>query len=308
VKKRFILVILASLFIISCASTVENSMPNWFLNQYDGTYSKNNYLCSVGAGASKEEAEENAKIALSQIFNTSIKNASVSFDNDNSSSFASRGFIDTTVDDLIGISVVNTFVDNEGLFYIRVALDKRLASNKIREIITPTNNEINSLMSESGSVYTNFQNLIRAQKLAIGIQKYFDQLSVLQNATVTSPLIKIENKIARLKETLAVRVVVNSDDEIASEQLEKVVQSMLLDSGVSINDEGALLEIDYNWSMAPPKDNLYQCNFSLKAQLFENSAVVFSLDTNSRGIGISEESAKSKAYKKAKTIIEGELF
>jgi len=309
VRKIISLLILSCMFFTSCVSVNNNSIPNWFINQYDSSYSKNNYICAVGAGESKEEAEENAKVSLSQIFNTSIKSATVTFDNDTTSSMSSRGYIDTSVDDLVGVSVINTQVDNNGTFYVRVALDKKIASNKIRSIITPKNNEINSLMMDnSKSNFVYLQNLLRAKNIALTIQNYYDQLSVLENATVVSPLMNIENKIAKIKETLAISVVVNAQDIQQTNDLKKVVETMLLNSGVDINANGSTLEIEYKDSLAPPKDNLYQCTFTLKAQLIDKGNVVFSLDKTSRAIGISENSAKEKALEKAMTIIEGELF
>ncbi len=309
-KKKFALFLLSIFLLSSCSTTTNtNSMPNWFINQYDSSYTKNNYVVAVGSGETKEKAEENAKISLSQIFNTSIKNAIVTYDNNNSSSLNTRGYIDTTVDDLIGVNLVNTYVNNDGVFFVRVALDKRIAINKTKEIITPKNNEINSLLNK-GNIddFKYLKNLLKAQKIAISISKYYDQLSVLEGSFITSPSMKIEEKIADLKNSLTIDIIVNSDSKETSNKLKKVVQTMLLDSGVSIDESSAKLIIDYQDSMSDEKDGLYQCSFNLKLQLINNDSIVFSINKDSRGIGINEDSAKNKAMEKASKIVEGELF
>ena len=150
-KIKVALLIIITIVLSSCTSTNNSGLPSWFINQYDATYTKTDYICAVGSGSTKEEAQENAKVTISQIFNTSIKNALVTFDNDTTSSLSTRGYIDTSVDDLMGLKVANTFVNKDGTFFVRVALDKKMAINKIREIITPTNNEITNLIQSQGS-------------------------------------------------------------------------------------------------------------------------------------------------------------
>jgi len=295
--------------IISCSSTNNNSIPNWFVNQYDSTYSKTNFIVAVGSGTSKEEAEENAKISLSQIFNTSIKNALVTYDNDNTSSLITRGYIDTSVDDLLGVKLVNTQLNNDGIFFVRIVLDKALASNKIREIITPKNNEINKLLVNSNNnSYEYLKNLIRAEKIAFENQKYYDQLSVLQDASVSSPLIDVQNKIYEVKNTLSMELIIDSVDLDTKKELQKVIETMLLNSGISIKPSKAKLNVEYKYSFSDVKNSLYQCNFDLYVQLIDDSNLIFSIDKSSRGIGISEETAKQKAMIKATEIIEGALF
>lgn len=306
--KKVIILLLSTLLIVSCATT-NTSMPSWFFNQYDATYNQNSYMVAVGSGDSLEEAEENAKISLSQIFNTSIKNAMQTFENDTTSSFSTRGFIDTSVDDLIGVKVVNTHKSSDGIYFIRVALDKRIAINKTREIITPKSAEISTLMNRGNKNDFEYLNdLIRAQKLAIGMQKYFDQLSVLENSNVVSPLINIEKQIANVKANLKLQIDVNSTDINVSQQLKKVVETMLVDSGVSVENSSAILVIDYNEGSITQNENLYHVGFNLQVQLIDNDSVIFSINKDSRGIGISEETARNKAMDKAVKIIEGELF
>lgn len=307
-KTKVGLLILISIILISCETTNSSNVPSWFINQYDATYTKTDYICAVGSGSTKEEAQENASVTISQIFNTSIKNALVTFDNDTTSSMSSRGYIDTSVDDLMGLKVVNTYVNNEGTFFVRVALDKKIAINKIREKITPTNNEITSLMQLKESDFEYLQDLLRARKLAMSIQSYFDQLSVLEQSTVTSPLLSIEKKITALKQELSLSLNVESENSFAREQLQKAVETMLLDNGISINEGKAILTLDYNSSNAPPKDGLYQCNFTLKVQVIENSVVVISYDKNGKAIGISDSNAQEKAIEKVVEIIQGELL
>lgn len=307
--KKVAILLLLSAIIISCSSTNNNSIPNWFVNQYDSTYSETNFIVAVGSGTSKEEAEENAKISLSQIFNTSIKNALVTFDNDNTSSLSTRGYIDTSVDDLLGVKLVNTQLNNDGIFFVRIVLDKALASNKIREIITPKSNEINNLLGNSNNnSYVYLKNLIRAEKIASENQKYYDQLSVLQDATVSSPLIDVQNKIYEVKKTLSMELIIDSEDLNTKRELQKVIETMLLNSGISIKPSKAKLNVEYKYSFSDVKDSLYQCNFDLYVQLIDDSNLIFSIDKASRGIGISEETAKQKAMIKATQIIEGELF
>ncbi len=307
-NRKIIILLLSILLIISCAST-NTSMPSWFINQYDSTYNKNSYMVAVGSGSTLEEAEENAKISLSQIFNTSIKNAMQTFENDTTSSFSTRGFIDTSVDDLIGVKVVNTFKNGEGIYFIRVALDKRIAINKTREIITPKNGEISSLMNRGNKNDFQYLNdLIRAQKIALGIQKYYDQLSVLENSNVVSPLLNIEKQIANIKSNLKIQVQVNSSDSSISNQLQNVVETMLIDGGVSLEPSSAILVVDYNEGSISTNENLYHVGFNLQVQLIDNKSVIFSINKDSRGIGISEETARNKAMDKAVSIIEGELF
>lgn len=308
-KKKLVILMVVSFLIVSCSSTTNNALPSWFINQYDSTYTKNNFIVAVGSGDSKEEAEENAKISLSQTFNTSIKNAIVTYDNDNSSSLNTRGYIDTSVDELVGVNLVDTYLNGDGTFFVRVALNKKIASDKIRELVTPKNNEINSLMNSSNkNDFQYLKDLLRAQKIALSISKYYDQLSVLESVNVISPLMEIENKIANLKKSLNLEVVVNSDNQESSVQLKKVIESMLLDSGVSLNSTSAKLIVDYSDSMSNQKDGLYQCGFNLKMQLIDNDSVVFSINKDSRGIGISEENARNKALEKASSLVEGELF
>ncbi|MGD1817174.1 MAG: LPP20 family lipoprotein [Pleomorphochaeta sp.] len=307
--KKVAILLLLSAIIISCSSTNNNSIPNWFVNQYDSTYSETNFIVAVGSGTSKEEAEENAKISLSQIFNTSVKNALVTFDNDNTSSLSTRGYIDTSVDDLLGVKLVNTQLNNDGIFFVRIVLDKALASNKIREIITPKSNEINNLLGNSNNnSYVYLKNLIRAEKIAFENQKYFDQLSVLQDATVSSPLINIQNKIYQVKNNLSMELIIDTPDLDTKRELQKVIETMLVDSGISIKPSNAKLNVEYKYSFSDAKDSLYQCNFELSVQLIEESNLIFSINKSSRGIGISEATAKQKAIKKATEIIEGELF
>ncbi len=307
--KKVAILLLLSVMIISCSSTNDNSIPNWFVNQYDSTYSKTNFIVAVGSGTSKEEAEENAKISLSQIFNTSIKNALVTYDNDNTSSLITRGYIDTSVDDLLGVKLVNTQLNNDGIFFVRIVLDKALASNKIREIITPKNNEINKLLVNSNNnSYEYLKNLIRAEKIAFENQKYYDQLSVLQDASVSSPLIDVQNKIYEVKNTLSMELIIDSVDLDTKKELQKVIETMLLNSGISIKPSKAKLNVEYKYSFSDVKNSLYQCNFDLYVQLIDDSNLIFSIDKSSRGIGISEETAKQKAMIKATEIIEGALF
>ncbi len=307
--KKVAILLLLSVMIISCSSTNNNSIPNWFVNQYDSTYSKTNFIVAVGSGTSKEEAEENAKISLSQIFNTSIKNALVTYDNDNTSSLITRGYIDTSVDDLLGVKLVNTQLNNDSIFFVRIVLDKALASNKIREIITPKNNEINKLLVNSNNnSYEYLKNLIRAEKIAFENQKYYDQLSVLQDASVSSPLIDVQNKIYEVKNTLSMELIIDSVDLDTKKELQKVIETMLLNSGISIKPSKAKLNVEYKYSFSDVKNSLYQCNFDLYVQLIDDSNLIFSIDKSSRGLGISEETAKQKAMIKATEIIEGALF
>jgi len=307
-KKHSILLLIVTLFLISCASS-NSSMPSWFVNQYDSTYNNNLYLVAVGAGDSLEEAEENAKISLSQTFNTSIKNAMQTFENDTTSSFSSRGFVETSIDDLVGVKVVNTYKSEEGIYYVRVALDKRLSIDKTREIITPNNNEINVLMMRGNkNNFQYLQDLLRAQKIAITIQKYFDQLSVLENTIVSSPLMNIENKIADIKSNLSIQIEVESPNIDSSNQLKNVIETNLIDSGISIEESSAMLIVDYNEGSVTKHDDLYHVGFNIQVQLIDNDFVVFSINKESRGIGISEETARNKALEKAVKIIEGELF
>ncbi len=308
-KTKVSLLLILSLFLISCANISNNSLPSWFIDQYDLSYSRENYICSVGTGSTKEEAGENAKIALSHIFNTSIKNSLVTFDSDTSSSMNSLGYIDTSVDDLVGVKIVNTYINSDGTYFVRVALNKKLAIDSITELITPKNNEINSLINANYvSEFEYLQNLMRARTIALSMQKYFDQLSVLQGFRVTSPLVNIEDKMTAVKQNLSVNVVVEASDDFSKEQIQKAIETMLLDNGISINSDGADLVVEYIYDLAPPKDNLYQCSFTLKVQLIENSNVLLSFDKNSRAISITEDSAKIKATEKVSEIIMGELF
>ncbi|MGD1823070.1 MAG: LPP20 family lipoprotein [Pleomorphochaeta sp.] len=308
--KKLALLIVSVVLMMSCVITTSNeAMPSWFINQYDTNYSKLEYMVAVGSGDTKEEAEENAKISLSQSFNASIKNALVTYDNDTSSSLASRGYIDTSVDDLIGVNIVNTYINKDGVFFVRVAMNKQIAIDKTREILTPKSSEINSLLNKGGlSDYEYLRNLIRAQKLAISVKKYYDQLSVLENANVTSPLMSVENKIAEVKSNLTLEVLVNAKNCENANELKKVVETMLLESGVSVSGSDSILIVDYADDISNNSDGLYQCSFNLKVQLIDNDSVVFSINKDSRGIGVNESSARNKAMEKAAKLIEGELF
>lgn len=308
----FMLVVLAGCTSISNGGS---NLPSWVSNAYDSDYSSSRYLCAVGSGESKQQAEKNAKNSLSQIFNTSVKSTMQEFTFDDGTSsesiFSSFDTLNSDLENMLGIEVADVYQDMEKEYWVRVCLDKNKAKNNISASVEAKLTEVYSLISQSITKVNPFEKyrlLRQAKSLALKIQPSIDQLSVLNGYTVTSPLTEIINSLTKIKSNLVISLDLTKVSEEKKDVISSGLKKYLESQGFTITEGAkATLFVTYE-EIISTKDDFYYCNNDFTATLESNGITIDSFTSAVRGIGINEKAASTKAVVKTLKSMENEFL
>ncbi|MCH3917056.1 MAG: LPP20 family lipoprotein [Spirochaetia bacterium] len=322
-KKRLLLLdmVLSCLVLLGGCASVSNSnhkeLPSWVSDTYDGHYPKKDYVCAVGSGTTKEQAQHHAMDALAQTFSSDVVVTQQAMDYDDTvaatSSLMELSTIESTLEGVEGVEVSNLFADAAGTFWVRVVLDRKQAASAIRSQVSEAQKNILSLESKAlaaTSPFDAYRGLRSALLQASKIQPKVLMLGVLDQTTTVSPVSQVEAMVNAIKPQLILDLKVEGPDSKVSQKLDTAVRQVLLDEGLTVRKgAAALLSISYQGSFSDKASSgFYLCNYALQASLTDRDTQVLSYADSGRGAGITQEVAAQKALQVAMAKLQKGLF
>lgn len=329
-RKIVVLFVVVAMLMTFAGCTVVGTQkrpPQWLSTLYDKQYSAEEYLCSVGSGTTKEEASEAALAALSQVFHVQVRSASTlisyhgkSTDGEGNMLFSDRsdlfeqGTILSQSEKILGSEVVNTYHREDGVVFVRLALNREQAATRALQEIQELENSLQKIRIASRRLahpLEQYLSLTKAMELAKRQQNLADQVFVLRGSSVNSSLATLQNELTVLGRLVKVAVVVHADE--GKESLAHAFSQKLLEQGfqvVTVDSEApARLEIRYEASPLNLAQSPYQFEkYSLSAMLTVDGRTLLAFQASDREAALSREDASRKALTKASTVVVHEFF
>ncbi len=257
------------LFASACASTPDalNAVPAW-VNHPDQDYPSTRYLVSVGNGASREAAIQDAKKQMAESFVVKVQsltkiNAQSTLNQDTAGSVSGDSKQNVSKDVSIETSTrlrsaeVKEVATVGQETYALLALDKLAARTALLADAAPIKNELNSLLESIEENFSQAQ-LSKAKQKYSQLQDLFGEASALGMSTIIdmndyqSRMLRLENAARNKNRSLAFVVTVVKGENFFERDLE-----------ACINDNGGTL---YSSEKAPASVNKIQITVTERPQ------------------------------------------
>lgn len=324
VEKKPFVWLFVLLLLCGCVGTTTDGRPAWVTSPYDRQYDEKTYLCAVGSGTTREQAVNAAFSSLSQIFHADVESnlsylttSSVVQEGSEDERYLTSDFmiaqggIATKTQDIVGVQVVNTWIDEQQNIWVRVALHRKTAAQGYQEEMEVLENDIARLRTEASSAKGPLQayaSLHKAFKAALHHWRLGRQVSVLTGKTQKSYLEVVKEELDNASRRVSLSVDVHAstpyEQELAREQLESAFASLCAQYGFTVTtdkmQEKARLAVTYTAVPLTYENSPYAyARYELSVQLHEGGNVIVSYQTSERVAALTEGEALQKALQSA---------
>ncbi len=319
--RRLLLPILLSFALLSgCATSMgSSSYPAWVDSSYDKSYDQGTYLAAVGSGSTREQAVDNARAALSQIFRSEVRSvteltthSTSNIDEAGNRTFTEAsellqlGRVSSTTEALIGSEVANVFTDSLGRVHARVVLHRKKTSDLYREQVTTLARERSTLRATrllTDDLLRRYILLLEELNLATEEQGFLDQIQVLSGTKQTQVLLPLRQELSRLAGAITVSVHVDAP-QAAQARLQSAFEAAMQQLGFSTVDGKAAYEMDVHYrdeEVAMDGSPYHYVRYILSVQLKGDEKVYLSHQSGSREAALAVSEAAQRALRIAST-------
>lgn len=317
--RPLLLPILLSLSLLSgCATSMgSSSYPAWMDSSYDKSYDQDTYLAAVGSGSTREQAVDNARAALSQIFKSEVRSvtelttlSTSSTDEAGQSTFTQAfemlemGRVSSTTEELIGSEVANVFTDSLGRVHARVVVHRKKSADVYRERAGELARERSAMRTKrllTGDPLRQYILLLEELSLATQEQGFLDQIQVLSGTRQSQVLLPLRQELGRLASTIVVSVNVDAP-EGAKATLQSAYEAAFQSLGFSTTDGRAAYEADVYYrdeEVVMEGSPYHYVRYTLALQLKGDETVYLSHQSGSREAALGKEEAAQRALRSA---------
>lgn len=318
--RRLLLPVLLSLAILSgCATSMGSSSPLWMDRPYDKSYDQATYLAAVGSGSTREQAVDNARAALSQIFSSEVRSitelttlSTSSTDEAGHSTFTQAsemlemGRVSSTTEAIIGSEVANVFTDSLGRVHARVVLHRAKSADLYRERVADLARQRSALRTKrllTDDLLRRYILLLEELGLAREEQGFLDQIQVLSGTSQSQVLMPLRQELSRLASSITVAVHVDAP-EAATARLQSAFEAALQQLGFSTVSTTAAYEADVYYrdeEVVMEGSPYHYVRYTLTAQLKGDGKVYLSHQGGSREAALGKAEAAQRALRLAST-------
>ena len=316
---RMIVVLMISLVVLAsgCLVTTDSqSAPGWVDSLYDRAYPEKTFLCAVGAGSTRENAVNAAFSSLSQVFSVRVESTISTYSSSSavregsevlyldSDSMIDQGSVSTQADRIIGVQVVNTWVEPSGTVWVRLAIDRakgvRLYEQEMEELELRIA-QARMQAAGSASPITRYFKLASALESARGHQQMLEQVKVLSGKPRPSILQPLERELDALASTIGVTLEVDAGtDAVAKTQLTAAFAALLTDYGFMVAGKGPRVLVEYAAIPVSTADSPYvHVRWSLAVRVTEGAGTIASYRLEQRETAMTEADARQRALRAA---------
>jgi hypothetical protein len=321
-KKGFylILILLFSLFVVGCFSSQKISKsPLWIESVYDRSYPYDKYLIAIGSASTYENAVSSAYASLSQSFSVRVESTLYTFSESHygqdfaysSDSQIESGILSTEAETIIGAQVINSYLDSNNMYWVRIAIDRQKAAKLYQKEIEQLELQISEIQMGSlkeNSTISKYFKLQKALPVAVKHQQLTQQLYVLKETRIPSLLRSVEKQLDDLAKTVKVSLKISDNtDEQDRKRIENSFIALLNDYGFLIKEGAVIVELTYTKNFSSLANSPYvHCNWTIEAKIKEKDQIISAFSKSGRTTALSEQDAEAKALKEALShIIEG---
>ncbi len=319
--KALLLSILLSLALLfGCTTSMGSaSHPAWMESSYDKSYDQGTYLAAVGSGSTREQAVDNARAALSQIFTSEVRSVTETTSHSTSSTdeagqrtfteafeLLQMGQVSSTTEELIGSEVANVYTDSLGRVHARVVLHRKKSAEVYRERVGELARERSALRAQrllTGDVLRQYTLLLEELGLATQEQGFLDQIRVLTGTSQAQVLLPLRQELGRLAGAITVTVNVDAPQE-ATARLQSAFEGALQSLGFSTVAGAAAYEADVYYrdeNVVMEGSPYHYVRYTLAVQLKGGETVYLSHQSGSREAAMGEAEAAQRALRIAST-------
>ncbi|MGE4584405.1 MAG: hypothetical protein AB7C91_07145 [Sphaerochaeta sp.] len=310
------------LFLLSSCQALQTGKtgPSWLDHPYDKSYDAQTYLCAVGSGSTREKAVDAALTGLSEIFNSEVSSqtqvtslSTATKDEQGMMQFTEAsellevGSVQTNTEAIIGAEVVNTFINDVGRVFVRVALNRAHAIELYRSQVSPLSSSLSQIKTKAALAsdpLRSYVHLVHARSIAVQEQALLDILQVLEKKSQPSVLVALDRQLTDLAQSISISVQVRAEDTATEQMLHAAFAQGMQKLGFTITDEAgdAVLEINYDVQPINMPDSPYRyARYFLSVQLKGHGERYVSYEKNDREAALSESDAIAKALRNATT-------
>jgi len=317
--KQLVPITLCLVVLLGCATGGTSSRPSWLERPYDKSYDQGTYLAAVGSGSTREQAVDNARAALSQIFQSEVSSvtelttlSTSATDEAGASTFTQAsemlemGRVTSTTDAIIGSEVANVFTDSLGRVHARVVLHRTKSGDLYAQRVGELALQRSALRTKrllTADVLRQYILLLEELGLATSEQGYLDQIQVLSGKSQAHVLMPLRQELSRLAS--AITVVVNVDAPPAARAtLQAAYEAALQQLGFTTAEaKGAYeLGVTYHSEEVVMEGSPYHyVRWALSAQLKGGQVVYLSHQSGSREAALGAAEAAERALRIAST-------
>lgn len=294
--------------------------PSWLLTP-SSSYPQELYFSAVGEGKSMETSQVNAIASIASIFNTSIdesvktnssmeklaESGKVSFNT--SSSISQSVLKKVSVEDLIGVEIKDSYIDENGKYYSLAVMNKKDSFTLYSNLISEAGSAFNTLSSKVNKEdtynyysFSTYSLYLYLENLAQKISLYYARAQVLDidNSTNLKKYL-IDSKIIKaslneISANLPIRVTVNND---VDKRIFSAFSKALTQKGFKTGEDAVRysLVVDVQFNESPTKDGkTYHSKYALTALLQdENNSTLFPYSFSGRAAMSDKDAARLKA-------------
>ena len=261
-KPSLLTTLFISIFtIMSCASSQQSgsSQPAWVDDPY-ATYSESQYMAAVGSGSTQNEAQDQALAGLSRIFESRVDAEQTITEEFEEWEDGDEWFSESNVEvvnfsristdqDLVNAQVVETHLEDGGVWYALASLNRNETARVIRDRIEENRSKISDLegaAENQSRIYRELGLLQQARNLALENEVLAQQRNTIRGGGAISgseDLPRLSEKVRNVREECIVSIAGNSD----AVDILPAVRDMFQQMGYIIGDSG-VLEADVSFN------------------------------------------------------------
>lgn len=216
--------------------------PEWITNP-NATYSETSYITGVGSAKNLNDSQNDAVAAIGKVLNQSIQseeqtNQSFSSTSEGVSTYLSQIKTSTSLTELAGVSIKETWTDEDSTVYSLALLNKTESGQYYKNKIDQNNTKITELLSlaqQNEGSFTSCSNAVQAYELAKDNDYYLSLLAVIKPVYSKTTIFdygssnSVAQKVSELLSSVNVLISVQGD---SSGQIASAFASALSNYGI----------------------------------------------------------------------------
>ncbi|MCF0237289.1 MAG: LPP20 family lipoprotein [Sphaerochaetaceae bacterium] len=302
------------LFILlsGCSAANKSALPGWVLDKNKSDYSKD-YILAVGYGVDIIEAGNNAREQISEFFNSSISSQAIYSSTEYNygsntklnNYYISDISVKSSIDDLVSLETLESYIDSRGNVYILLGMNKRLSLSYYQDKL----NNILYLIIDDYSYLEKEQSKLKKLEILARIENNIEQFLLLKNMIfmidsnvkthTTFSIDEIEKLRNEIKDNFIFRLEIkDSFDDSIDNTILSVLSKIITKQGfsVSLSDGDAIISVSYQITELDNKSSNYYCTYSIEIEIKNlNNEIFYSWGKSGREAMKSSQLAKEKS-------------
>ena len=327
---RRIIAFICAFFFTVCAFAASKKksekMPDW-INNPTANYKEDAYITGVGSGKKRRDAENEAIAAIGKYLKQSIQAEEKTTQSYSSSGAGSESYLSniqtqTSLSDIAGISIKETFTATDGTEYALAILNRNESGSYYRSKVEENNKAISQLLDQaskdSGSLQS-CSNAMKAYSLALDNDYYLSLLAIIkpiyrkvESSALSSN--EIAQKVSELLSKVNMLVSVDGDTNgrIAGAFSSSLGSLGIKTFGGTSGGEKIRYNLLANISYEPVTvnaSNYYFCRYNITVEIIDQTTGknVLPWSKNARVGKLSEQEAQTAAVKALETAVKNEF-